>query len=635
MALTTTTRLSSPWSALAHVCEWCGKEAQLQCGNRVCGARYCNRECQTNDWRNGHRDVCKATLKWVQLPRTDADDVGAPLDLDVSQAQINGLFSKLLGRDDPASQKKDNNDGGLFSRLAGRYKVDSEHDTVVSKVLATVKRGDDDGDGTIDNDKDEAAEPKLLTDVNNLKQLRSNARTAKESGDAEDLWKETKGGAVTSILGEMREITRAAKNRDLDVVKPLAKIGRADSSFALAKRFMAKIAIAGFKVTFAGGKVAAGTVAATATVVGIPLDTLIDAIAIVLDVLLFASTVLESMYGLIRGFVEIKDNLAGLLTFAGGPPGVQANVDNLFGVLQSLGLEKRAKQFMGSIGELFGRFIQWGAPVIGSVIGLAIPYDASITGRVIEYFLYPIKWFITKGWLLIRKIWDLLHESWQQVIQDKEKWNEMLAAFIDLIKRLFPDEGESWKTRLIDKSTRMGINLSRVHPLVVVGVLKHDRLDQSLSNAADLSKRGVQYTDKLINGWIDDLVIPNIDKITTVVQAALGMGFGFIYMLYAYTPSGIRKKLGISAVTPTTTAAAIGAHMSQDADVWRRFVGDTDQRLHEIRQIMCQVPTEDGSAYIMLCVMAGVPVDLEAPNMNVPAVDRLNWDLHRRWLADQ
>ena len=75
--------------------------------------------------------------------------------------------------------------------------------------------------------------------------------------------------------------------------------------------------------------------------------------------------------------------------------------------------------------------------------------------------------------------------------------------------------------------------------------------------------------------------------------------------------------------------------MSQDTDVWRRFVGDTDQRLHEIRQIMCQVPTEDGSAYIMLCVMAGVPVDLEAANMNVPAVDRRNWDLHRRWLADQ
>lgn len=616
----------APLSEFASVCEQCGAPAALRCGNRVCGARYCSNACVVAHWfGGGHKEVCEALAEWVPAE-------SQPLELgDFTQEEIGGLISRLRGRDDSANEPSE---GGLFSRLANRYAPkEDESPGVVKRLLGVLARGDDDGDGDIDNDNDPSGDKRLLTDVDKLRQLRSNAKTARETGKAEDLWKDTNGGKVTEVLKQMREVTRLAKDRKLDAAKPLANIKRAGSSFDLVKRFFAKVTLAGFKITFAGGKIAAGTGAETATVVGIPLDTLIDAIAIVLDVMIFAATVLEAIYGIIRSFIEIKNSLLAILSFSGGPRGVQRAVDNIFDSLEKIGQKKRAQQFIGSIIELFDRFIRWGAPIIGSVIGLAIPYDASIVGRVIEFFLYPIKFFITKGWLLLLAIWDVMPHSWQDIISDKDKLNALLVSFVDLIKRLFPvDEGETWKTRLVDKARSVSLNIAKLHPLVVVGVMPRDKLEIGADQLARFAKKGITYTDTLVTKWIDNLVIPNIDKITTTIQAALGLGFGFIYMLYAYTPEGTRKKLNISTAPAASSIDAIAAHLCESETARQVFLCDVDQRLHEIRQIMSEMPTKEGMKFLVVCTAIGVPLDPSAPNMGVPAVGASNFQLHRKLL---
>jgi hypothetical protein len=354
-------------------------------------------------------------------------------------------------------------------------------------------------------------------------------------------------------------------------------------------------------------------------------------VAIALDVMIFASTVLEAVYGIVRGFVEIKDNLTVLLTFRGGLTGVQAAVDGIFELLDRLGLKRRAQQFMGSIIELFDRFIRWGAPVIGSVIGTAIPYDASATGRVIEFFLYPIKFFITRGWLLLIRAWNMLRSEWQEMIADRDKWNGLLLSLVDLIKRLFPGNTDaSWKSRLIDKARDIGLGSARLNPLVVVGVVKRDKLDEAVIKAAEMSKKVSGYVDTVVSRWIDTLVIPNIERITATVQAAMGLGFGFIYMLYAYTPDGTRKKLGIATVAISLDVSALSAHLARSPDARSAFIADTDRRLHEIRAAMCATPSDAAMQFIAVCAQVGVPLDVSAPHFACPALASRNFELHRR-----
>ena len=575
----------APLAVFARVCEHCGHEAGYNCGNRVCGARYCSIECQRADWLNGHRKVCKRLLAWMPV----VDDT----------EPVEGILDALRGR------KKDEDESasrGPLGKLVDSYKVPEDKSTGVFSSLMTMIN---------ENKKPDATPPVVLQDTGDVKKMTASDKTKDASESAESSWKRTKGGAMTSILSEMKAITKDAKDRKFDSVKPLENIGDPLSSTELVKRFMTKVTLAGFKVTFAGAKVAAGAGAETATVVGIPLDTLIDAIATVLDVMIFAATVMESIYGIIRGFMEIKNHLVALLTFSGGPPGVQAAVDAIFNVLASVGLKNRAQQFMGSIVELFDRFVRWVAPVIGSVIGMVIPYDASITGRVIEFFLYPVKFFITQGWLLISKTWDLLPESWQQILVSRERWNELLISFVDILKRLFPvsADGETWKSRLIDKAGRVGVKIINVHPLVVVGVISKERADKSISNVFEAGKKVSTYVDTIVSRWIDDLVIPNIDKITVLVQAALGLGFGFIYMLHAYTPDGTRKKLGIqSALDTAVPVSQIIAHLAESRSARTAFACDPEARRRELLAIMQQQPPRslDAMQYAVLCIEAGV-----------------------------
>lgn len=580
----------APLTELAHVCWQCGAEAKWICGNRVCGAQYCSVECQRLHWTSGHGTVCKALLQWI--PGRDYDTTAEP---------VEGIVDFLRGK-----SAKSEDDPNALQRLVSRYDVPEDKSSGVFTKLSTLLKNKDtaaaDDDGT---------EKRLLDSTDDVKRLRASKKTADATESAEETWKRKSGGAMTEVLHQMRDITKQAKDRKLDTVKPLESMNGPLSSTDLVKRFMTKVAIAGFKVGFASAKVAAGSGAETATVVGIPLDTLIDAIAVALDVMIFAATVMESIYGIIRSFVEIKDHLVMLLTFSGGPPGVQAAVDALMGVLAKLGLKGRAEQFMGSIVELFERFIRWVAPVIGSVIGLAIPYDASITGRVIEFFLYPVRFFISEGWLLISKTWDLLPESWQAILSSRERWNELLVAFVDMIKRLFPSgDGDTWKSRLIDKAKHAGIKIFNVHPLVVVGVISRERVDKSLSNVFDTSKKVSNYVDRTVSSWIDNLVIPNIDKISVLVQAALGLGFGFIYMLHAYTPDGTRKKLGIAApLDSPTTAVHIALHLSTDATARDRFVLDPEARQREMLSILSQPqPTLNEMQFLAVCSQLGLRV---------------------------
>lgn len=570
----------------ARVCETCGAtDGVRRCAALVCGASYCSTGCQRTDWHNGHREVCKLAQACISSRLSPATQY------EWSQEDIGGLLDTIRGGS---------------GRLVDRFRVkDNESGGVVSKLLDFVRGGDNDGDGQIDaGDDDGDSEGALLTRIKDVKQLRANARTAVESGKTDELWRDTKGGSISEVLKEMREVTRLAKERKLDVAKPLGQLGKAASSLDLVKRFAAKVTTYGFKVTFAGAKVYAGVGAEAGAVIGIPLDTLVDAIAIALDAAIFATTALESVYGIFRGFIEIHKHLEVLLTFAGGPPGVQAAVDALFDVLNSVGLGNRAKQFMGSIIEVFQRFILWGAPLIGSLFGL-IPYDAAIVGRVVEFFLYPVKFFISQGWPLIMRLWNLMPGSWQELILDRQRWNGLVVSFVDLLKRLFPvDDGGTWKTRLIQKATDIGLAVARVHPLVVVGVINRERLVDRTERASERLQEAVAYSDTVISGWLDNVVVPNVDKITATVQAAMGLGFGFIYMLHAYTPDGTRRKLGLlPSLSVKTPLQTIASHLQEDNDARQRLIADSDR----LQTLLLNRPTPEQQHFLMLCVYMGVP----------------------------
>lgn len=619
---------------LHRVCVVCGAEATLLCGSDLCGAAYCGREHQIWDWRdNGHGLVCQSLTHWAH----DQPVARRAPTMELSQEEIGGLLGRLFGTEDDdkdktARERNDENESGFFSRLVGRYKLkEDESDGVFSGLKEMFKAGEG-------GDPPESG--RLTQSTTTLKQLKANTTTTRNTKRAEDLWKETKGGEMTETLKEMKDLVVNARDKSDEAAAALKKAGatarKAGGSFGFVKRFLGKLAVAGFKVTVASGKVVAGVGTVVADVVGVPLDTLVDAVAIALDVAIFASTILEAVYGLARSFIEIKDNIMMLLTFSGGPPGAAAGVDSLFDVLDAAGLRKRAKQFMGSIVALFERVIRWGAPVVGSVIGLAIPYDAAVVGRVIEFFLYPIRWFISKGWLLISKVWSLLPESWQAFITDKDRWTELLVSLAELLKRLFPieEEEESWKRKLIRGLGAAQISVARVHPLVIVGLLDRDKVVEVSEKTHEKVITTVEYVDTYVNRWIDDVLIPNLSKIPVVVHGALGLSCGLIYMLYAYTPQGVRRKIGLPTKGGTqSVGAALGqfrAHLVEDSETRARWTRDVDQRHHEMRQIMTDLPTPQGMAFIFICIEAGIPLDADAPYMGVPAIGAGNFAFYQR-----
>lgn len=468
------------------------------------------------------------------------------------------------------------------------------------------------------------------TDLGNLRQLKANVVDASRSKNAEDLYKNTRGGALTEVLRQMKELTTAFKDRDEAKLTRLASGSDATSTVALTKRMFAKVALAGFKVSLAGAKVGAGAGAETAVIVGIPLDTLVDAISLSIDVALFASTTLTSIFNIISSFNEVKTAMISMMRFEGGPSGVAAAVDSAFDQLERLGLRGRAQKMIGSLIGLFDRFIRWGAPLIGSLIGLAIPYDAAVVGRVLEFFLYPIKLFITRGWPLIQQAWDLVPGQWQQVLTDRDRWMQVCVGGLELIKRLFPTgDQRDWKDTVIERAQKIGVTALRFHPLVIIGVVSRERLDRTAERLGDAARTVGDVVDAQVNAFIDKVVAPNLDKIITVSQAALGVGFGLLYTLYRYSPDGTRKALGLPAAVPSAGVAAVAAHLCSDSAAATRFISDTEQRQHEIRTVMCRYPTLEGLAFLSICMQLGVPIDPGADYMASPAVAARNFQLHR------
>lgn len=621
---------------LHRACVVCGAEATLLCGSTLCGAAYCGAEHQRWDWRqNAHGEVCKVVTQWGEEQRAAARP--APV-MELSQEEIGGLLGRLFGTEDDdankTAQQKNDEEGGFLSRLVNRYKLkEDESDGVFDGLKNMFKLGEG-------GDPPETG--RLTQNTTTLKQLKANTKTTRDTKRAEDLWRDTKGGEMTETLKEMKDLVKNAGQKSDEAAAALKKAAeagkKAGGSFAFVKRFLGKLAVAGFKVTVAGGKIGAGVGTTVADVVGVPLDTLVDAIAIALDMAIFASTILEAIYGLIRGFIEIKNNLLQMLEFSGGPPGSAAAVDSVMDALEAAGLQKRAEQFMGAIVALFERLIRWGAPLVGSVIGLAVPYDASVVGRVVEYFLYPIRWFISKGWLLLNKVWSLLPDSWQAFITDKDRWTEMLVSLAELLKRLFPiaEEEETWKRKLITTLGKAQIQVARVHPLVIVGVLDREKVTDTSRKVQEKTIEAVEYVDTYVNRWIDTTLIPNLPKIPIIIHAAMGLSCAFVYALYAYTPQGVRRKIGLPTKGGTQSVGAalcdFRAHLAEDAETRARWTRAVEQRQHEIRQIMCDLPSAQGMTFILICIEAGIPLDANAPYMGVPALGAANFAFYQRAL---
>lgn len=540
-----------------RICGECGMhDASYLCGNMICGVSYCSKDHQELHWHRNHRDVCLQSIRFV------TDNVSTHIDSEVTKKAGN-FFKNIVSTQEPPNDESD----AAFE--AAKKTIDPAQETAVEKT--------------------------------------------------EKKWEQTHMAKFKKVLEQMKEVVAAGKDDSdpasiaLKAVKAIEPAGDdASSSRGFVKKYFIKLVRAGFKVTFAGGTVAAGAAAESATVVGIPLDTLVDVVATGLDVLIFGATVMQSIYTLGSTFLDIKEGLFNLLTFEGGPDGVVTAVDTMFGVLEKAGLKDRAQQFIGSIIGLFDQFIRWGAPLIGSLIGMAIPYDASITGRVIEFFLYPIKFFITKGWLLLRALWDLLPQSWASIFTNKEKLDNLMLAFVDIIKRLFPvDKSDDWKKKLLEGARKVTTTGFKLHPLVIVGVIKKSTVETRLAKGAEKAKQVSDFIDIRVTKWLDNTVIPNIDKISSIIRACMGLGFGCVYMFYAYTPDGAKRKLGILPQIIGIDVDDLSNCLANNDKARQAFVQDTATRRHEVREIMCDIPTPKGYAYILMCIEKGVELDMD------------------------
>lgn len=567
-----------------HTCQWCGAEATLMCGNIACNTSYCSEEHQRKHWVSGHGELCKTLMYWINTP-----DDPTP----VPDEQLVGEFLDSLLSDQQQI-------GGILSNLIGRYKPseDPPDEEVVAK-LETVK--------------DEAF--------------------SKAEEEATKAWKDKNGPKLSDVLGQMKSGIQSAKGKNKGELESMIKVGsKQGANRSFAKIIIKKIALWGVKLGIASVKVGAGVAAATTTVVGIPLDTLVDAISVALDVAIFIATVLEAVYGIARSFLEIKDQFLALLTFNGGPQGSADAVDALFGLLEKMGLKRRAQQFVGSIVQLFDRVIQWSAPLVGSVISLVIPYDASITGRVVEYFLYATKFIVGKAWLLMKKLWDIVPERWQTILTDRDELSGLMLRFIEMMKRLFPTGDDNWQSKAIKKVRSAATKAMSFHPLVVIGVLSMSKVDRRTTEIATTSEKSLLYINFKVNNWLDNVVIPNIDKVSMAIQAGMGLVYGLSYMLYAYTPDGTKRKLGIAAKIDLQIDALCNNLMT-NPKLRDEFAADVDRRHHEMRETMCQTPTAQGTQFIVMCIACGVDFDLTAPYAGVPAAAERNFSIYSQGLS--
>jgi len=438
--------------------------------------------------------------------------------------------------------------------------------------------------------------------------------------------KRTQETSKTNIMTHLKPLAKIVKEHKGDIVAP-AKDASKEALMSLLK----SVARTGFKVTLAGAKTVAGAAAEVADVTAIPFDEIVDAISTAINALIFAGTALKQFYDTVKAFMsvgEIVPKLRALMRFDGGLPGCATAVDELFELFDKLGLKKRAQDFMGMIIGSFERFIRWAAPLIGSVVGLAIPYDATISGTVVEFFLYVVRFVLDEAWLLLLGLWEALPKSIRGFITNRDQWTSMLIGVANMLKKLFPPEDDSWKGRAAAKLASAGLTVLRYHPLVIVSAKARAKVEELRETDPEKAKHLATTIDRKVNAWIDDKLIPNMDKLPTIIHGALGLGFSMVYMLYAYTPEGTKKRFRVTAVVHPSAAAIACALCSSDEYARAEFTRDTEQRMHEIRAIMCEVPSAETVSYLAAVRAAGVPFDPAHPALAMPAVCEVNFARH-------
>ncbi len=533
--------------------------------------------------------------------------------------------------------------GELCKEFAWWTADDVDYSEPIEGLISTLRnivslgRGDDD---------EEESEPATKKDIASLKQnratlmqLRRNTISAKRSKNSEDLYKQTKGGPMTQVLTEMRQATAMVKKGDSKAIRAAMKAKPAGrGGLALIKSWAAKFVLAGFKVTFAGGKIGVGA-AGEAVAFGMPLDTIVDGVAVVLDVMIFVTTTVETVIGVARSLASLKSGLESsvraLLTFNGGVSGVRTAVDNLMALAGKGGAKVVGKVF-GKLIQLYDRVIRWGAPVIGSVIGFIAVSDFSISGRVIEFFLYIAKFMLDKAFPLIEKAWKYLPDWGKDLITNKQRMTDFLASVVMWIRtNLFNAASSSWKYKLLDSTRRYGYKIASWHPLVLVGIVKRKTLDERSRRVVEQIKKASKVLDRKMDAWLENVVIPNLGKIPIAIHAAMGLTTALFYLAYRYTPASYKKIL-----SPAKAAAAdmdaLFDHLHEDSDAQQRFaIDDAEERRHEVRAIMCDLPTPEGLQYVCGLIDVGVQLDADHPALSVEPGDSdsaCNFRLYRRSL---
>jgi len=514
---------------------------------------------------------------------------------------------------------------------ADEYYGDQEIGGLIDRLRKTTKPSPSPQPAATSDDVIDDIDAKLHDDDDSPDELVATTQDAKRTESAESDWKRQNGSRLLATITEMRSVVGMVKRNSKDVSEAMSAVADDAANRGFVRKYLTKLTIAGFKVAFAGAKAGAGAGAETATVVGVPLDTIVDAVAVALDALIFASTTTASVVGMAQTFGAIKDSIMAMMSFDGGLPGCAANVDALFVALERAGLKKRAQEFMGSLVSLFERFVKWGAPIIGSVIGLAIPYDASITGRVVEFFLYAVTLANDKGWPLISRLWSILPSGWQALIASKARLSEFFVSFVDLMKHLFPAGTDNWKSRLIDKTRAFGVSSLSLHPLVVISG-KRAVVRDRLTKGAEMTKAAAAAIDRKVTQWLDAVLIPNMDKLVTVVHGAMGLGFSLIYAMHAYTPDGAKRTPKLSNVPIDVDLPTLAAHLRTDNQCRANFAADVLAHRHQMCEAVREMPTRKGMLFVMMCIDAGIHLDPSVPHMGIPELATAPFELHRNAL---
>jgi len=453
-----------------------------------------------------------------------------------------------------------------------------------------------------------AAEPEMQL-IAQAKTVTPATRIARQS------WMQKYGALLMKILQQMRDLIRAGKKE-----KALTEPRKLSIQKILVKKWFAKIAIAGFQIGFNAVKLGGGIAAEVASV-GAPSDEIVEAIATAIDVLLFAATTMANVTRVVMSLVNVGSHAKAILSFNGGPEGMMRAVDDMVATAGTKGA-----QLVGSFVGLYDGFITWGAPLVGDLVGLCIPSDVAAVGRVVQVFL-TIVGTVAKmaAFGVMRLIWNILPTEWTNVLTSEENINGMLLGVVEFVRRVFPrdiNKRPPGQRDIIEIGRRAFTTVARFHWLYIVGILKVETLDKTTRRIAQFTRNQLARIDHLANQWIDRILIPNLNKVSLTILSGFGMTYSILYMLSAYDSSG-RKKNPTKVETPPAGAAvaAIRAQLTANESARVAFVADADQRLHEMRALLCSAPAAETLDYICTMIDAGVQLRADDPRLSVEPSD--------------